>query len=132
MQIGATSTGDAYQQPDADGYLRFSASATGDFITFSVPIAEAGTFAVSGLVGKARDAGNYQLEVGTSQNGPFMAIMSQDMYSSSATPVRTAMTSGTFTASPGLYHLRFRVLGKNANATARRLRVSYVNIEKSP
>jgi hypothetical protein len=61
--------------------------------------------------------------------------MSQDLYSSSTTPVKTAMTAGAVTYSssgfvPGLRYFRFRVLGKHASATAHRLRLSYLKIQK--
>lgn len=130
------SSGDPKTVSDTHGYFRYSANATNDTITFAIPISEPGTYTVTGHVGKAPDAGNYQLEVANSIGGTYTAIMSQDLYLNATTPQKTAMTSGTVTYSTtgftaGLRYFRFRVLGKHASSSGYLLRLSYLKVSKN-
>ncbi len=129
------SSGDSYTRADNYGYFRFSANAVGDYITFAVPIVEAGTYDITGQVGKMRDNGNYQLEYASSLSGSYTAIISQDFYSSVSVPLKTALTPGVITFAsggftPGLRYFRFRVLGKAANAQNYRMQLGYLRITK--
>jgi hypothetical protein len=131
------SSGDPKTVSDTHGYYRYSANATNDHISFAIPISEPGTYTVTGHVGRARDGGNYRLEVSdTISGGTYTTIMSQDLYQNVTTPSKTAMTSGTVTYSatgftPGLRYFRFRVLGKNASSTGYLLRLSYLKVSKN-
>jgi hypothetical protein len=132
----AAYSGDGMSVWDSNGYFRYGANATGDYITFAVPISEPGTYTITGHVGKARDGGNYRLEVANSLGGSYTSIMSQDLYLNTTTPSKVAMTSGTVTYgsvgfTAGLRYFRFRVLGKNASATGYLLRLSYLKVSKS-
>lgn len=132
----AASSGDGMALIDANGYFRYGANATGDYITFAIPISEPGTYTITGHVGRARDGGNYRLEVANSLGGTYSSIMSQDLYANSTTPSKVAMTSGSITYpsagfSAGLRYFRFRVLGKNASATGYLLRLSYLKVTRN-
>ncbi len=130
------SSGDSYIAGDNHGYFRFSANAVGDYVTFAVPISEAGTYDINAHIGKMRDNGNYQLEYSSSLSGPYAPIVTQDFYSSVSVPLKTAMTMGTITIpaagafTPGLRYFRFRVLGKAANAQSYRMQLAYLNVAK--
>jgi hypothetical protein len=130
------SSGDSYTAGDVYGYFRFSANAVGDYVTFAVPISEAGTYDINAHVGKMRENGNYQLEYANSLSGPYAAIVTQDFYSSVSVPLKTAMTMGTITIpaagafTPGLRYFRFRVLGKAATSLGYRMQLAYLNVAK--
>lgn len=133
LQVAAASDGISFW--DSDGYFRLAANATGDSVVFAIPVSESGTYDVTGHIGKARDGGNYRLECSNSLSGPWVTIVNQDQYTSSTTPVKTALTgsvtipaSGTFV--PGLRYFRFRALGQNVNATGFLMRLSYLNVQK--
>jgi hypothetical protein len=133
LQVAKTSDGVSFW--DSDGYFRLAANATNDEVTFAVPVSEQGTYDVTGHTGRARDGGNYRLEYSHTLSGPWTTLVDQDQYTSSTTPVKTALagvvtipTAGPFV--PGLRYFRFRALGKNANATGYLMRLSYLEIEK--
>jgi CSLREA domain-containing protein len=133
LQVAAVS--DGFSSWDADGYFRLAANATGDQVTFVVPVSEQGTYDVTGHTGRARDGGNYRLEYSHSLSGPWTTLVDQDQYTLSTTPVRTAIagtvtipTAGAFV--PGLRYFRFRALGKNVNATGYLMRLTYLKVEK--
>jgi hypothetical protein len=133
LQVAANS--DGFSHWDADGYFRLAADATNDQVTFAVPVSEQGTYDVTGHTGRARDGGNYRLEYSHTLTGPWTTLVDQDQYTSSTTPVRTALagvitipTAGAF--APGLRYFRFRALGKNANATGYSMRLTYLKVAK--
>ena len=135
VNLQVTAASDGISLWDSDGYFRLGANATGDYVTYAIPVSESGIYDVTGHIGKARDGGNYRLECSNSPSGPWVTIVDQDQYTSSTTPVKTALTgavtipaSGTFVA--GLRYFRFRALGKNASATGYLMRLSYLKVQK--
>lgn len=113
----------------ADGeYFDFKPNATGDFITFAVPLVESGTYDFTGWVRTRSTGGIYAAEVASSIGGSYTLLSSKDLYSSSQ--AKTSWTGVLTVATPGLYYVRFRVTGKNGASSGRELDLSSLNFVK--
>jgi hypothetical protein len=103
-----------------EGYERGAGTAYADggtgeqFVTYAVPIAEAGSYALTVRVRKAADAGQFQAAVAEAPGGPWTDLGPvQDTYEAAdAFASITLAASHTF-AAPGQKLVRFAVVGKN-------------------
>ncbi len=99
----------------------FNANALGNYITYTLPVAKAGTYHVRVGLRRAPNEGIFRLAInGVNQGQP------QDEYSSSVTYV--ARDLGTVYLNSGNQAFKFFVTGKNANSTGYNLRFDYIEL----
>jgi hypothetical protein len=111
---------------------RFDATATGDFVTYAIPVAKTGSHAISAKVRKGNDRGIYQVAISSSPSGPWTNLSTaQDLYASSQSFATLSLGSVTF-GSTGTKYVRFTVTGKNASNTTsfRRLFLDWIGISE--
>lgn len=87
-----------------------SNTTVGSFVTYSVPVAQAGTYNVKVRVKTGSNRGKFQLTIGTLKHG-----LVQDEYSPSASYQVRDLGPVTF-ASGGVKSFRFTVTGKNVSS----------------
>jgi hypothetical protein len=126
-----------------DGYSRgagtvyAATSATGQFVTYVVPIAEPGRHALAVRVRQASDAGQFQVSVADSAGGPWTDLGSvQDSYagsgSGSGSFVEVSLAAAHDFATAGQKMFRFTVTGKNAASGGHRLFLDYIRATSLP
>jgi hypothetical protein len=111
---------------------RLQASGAGDFITYVVPIPEAGTYDVTIRIKKTSNAGKFKVGTASSQNGTYTYFTpDQDGYSGSTTfPAAFTLGSRTFSTAQK-YYVRFEVTGKNAVSTGYSIYTDYLKVNKT-
>lgn len=108
-----------------------SSSATNQFVTYVVPVAQTGSYSVGVGVRKASNAGRFQLAVASSPGGPWTNIGSeQDTFASSATFSALSISSSFNFGSVGQKYVRFTVTGKNGSSSSFQLFLDYVRLTK--
>lgn len=120
-----------------DGYARgagisyAAASASGEFVTYVVPIAEAGSYQVSVGVRRADDAGQFQVAVADDPAGPWSELGSvQDSYAPSPRFDEIPLAE-LDVAAAGQKLVRFAVSGKNAESRSFHLYLDYIRVKRS-
>lgn len=111
------------------GTLYAATSDAGEFVTYVVPVAEAGTYDVTVGLMTAPDAGAFRLAAADDPGGPWTDVGAvQDGYAMDAAFTEVGPLSRvTFTA-PGQKYLRFTVAGKNAQGGGYRLYLDYLRL----
>ncbi len=112
-----------FQDPEASGGAGrfFNADSIGDYITYTVPVAKAGTYRVRVGIQTRSTKGIFQLAInGVNQGSP------QDEYSPSVTCGMRDL--GTVTLSSGNQAFKFFVTGKNPSSTGYKLVFDYIEL----
>ena len=112
-----------------------AADATQQFVSYVLPIAEAGTYAISVGVKKASDAAQFQVTVADQPAvvGQTKALGTvQDTYAGSEGFAELKLTDGQAFATAGPKTFRFGVVGKNAMSLGYRLFLDYIKVSKLP
>lgn len=108
------------------------ANAANDFVTYAVPVPDAGSYNVKVRVRRGNNRGRFQLAVSSSPSGPWTSVGAvQDLYSSSTTFTELNLNSGTpvsLTSSPTYF--RFLVTGKNAASSSYQLFLDYIRLTR--
>jgi hypothetical protein len=107
--------------------------ATGQFVTYLVPFAEAGSYAISVGVKHAGDAGQFQAAIADSAGGPWTDLGGvQDTFGGDAAFEARSLAASHQVASAGQKLLRFTVTGKNTGSAGYQLFLDYVKAAKLP
>jgi len=105
------------------GALRWlQANAVGDYVDFTVPVPQAGSYAVSVGFKKYRSRGKFQLAVDGINQGS-----EQDQYATGARFVEADLGTKTFSTA-GDKHFKFTVTGKNGASTSYQLCFDYIRL----
>lgn len=106
---------------------RFDATATGDSITYSVPVPHPGTYTINVRVKRHTSRGIFQLAIDGANQGSV-----QDLYSTAtgaaAYQIRSLGTK-TFT-SAGVKQFKFTVTGKHASSSGYNLAFDYIEVTR--
>jgi len=107
-----------------------AATAPGDFVTYAVPVPEAGSYAVSARVGTGPGAGMWQLSVSDgpgSPSGPVGGV--QDGFAAAPGWTTLELGSVSFTSAGGK-PFTFAVTGRNGQSTGYGLVLDYLTVTK--
>ncbi|MDF2924490.1 MAG: hypothetical protein K0R57_3404 [Paenibacillaceae bacterium] len=118
------STGVVKDNADASGgkYRLFNAYNVNEYIEYTVPVAQAGTYHVKIRVMRFSDNGAYQIQInGNNQGSPV------DMYQPSGKFIDFDLGNVTI-GSPGMQLFRFTVTGKNASSFGYKLPLDYIQM----
>lgn len=121
---------DPYIVRSTQADVLFQATADGEYITFSVPNVQAGTYGIAITVEKGPNRGIFQLESSSSLGGSYTAHGSPlDTYLSSWTlgQVLPAVTGVTFSGT-GTRYFRFRITGKNVSSSKHNLSLDQMTL----
>ncbi|MFC4776773.1 choice-of-anchor Q domain-containing protein [Paenibacillus sp. GCM10023252] len=128
-QLSYTNSGDYtanYSDSNASGgsFSGYDANVAGDYIEYTIPVSETGTYAL--VVGNKNNynRGTYQVSVdGVNVGSPF------DQYGASASYPVTAVGNVTFSTT-GNHTVRFTVTGKHASSSDYELGIDYIRLTK--
>lgn len=137
LQVQATGPGSHAVVTAPDGYARGAGTgyaatgASGEFVTYVVPIAEAGSYQVSVGVRRADDAGSLQAAVADDPAGPWLQLGSpHDTFASSSAFQEIALeTLDVASATQKLF--RFSVSGKRSESRGFNLYLDYIRLKRS-
>jgi hypothetical protein len=105
-------------------------NAANDFVTYTVPVFQTGTYNVKVKVRKNNNRGKFQLAVSSNPTGPWTNIGSvQDLYNPSSSFVELNV-SNSASLSAGTRYFRFFVTGKNAASFGYQLFLDYIKLTK--
>ncbi len=125
---GVVMTPDGYDRGAGTTYA--ANNATGQFVTYIVPIAETGSYAVSVGVRQGSDAGQFQVAVADDASGPWTNVGTvHDTYAASGAFAELNLAANHGFASAGQKRFRFTVTGKNAASAGHRLFLDYVKVK---
>ena len=120
-----------------DGYargagIRYAAtSASGEFVTYALPVAEAGGYWLSLGVRRAEDAGQLQVAIAHDPAGPWLDLGSPlDTYAPSSEFEEISLAQ-LDVAAAGEKLIRFKVSGKRAESRGFHLYLDYIRMKKS-
>jgi alpha-tubulin suppressor-like RCC1 family protein len=120
-----------------DGYDRGAgivipaASATGEFVTYALPIGEAGLYDMAVRVHSAGDAGKFQIAIADNAAGPWTAVgAEQDGYTTGSAFASLGPFATPLFTSPGEKLVRFTVTGHNTASTGYKLFLDYIEAKK--
>jgi len=103
--------------------------ATGEFVTYLLPVAEAGRYDVAVGVMKSPDAGTFRLAVADDPAGPWKDVGAvQDDYAASPTFAELGPLAAAAFTTPGEKYLRVSVAGKNDASAGYHLFLDYVRL----
>ena len=121
-----------------DGYDRgagatyAATSATAEFVTYALPIGEAGRYDVSVRARTDGGAGKFQLAIADDPAGPWTPLgAEQDSYAAASTFASFGPFQTPVFATAGEKLLRFTVTGKNAASSGFKLNLDYVDARRS-
>jgi hypothetical protein len=120
-----------------DGYARGAGTAyeatdaSGQFVTYVVPIAESGSYRISVRVRRAEDGARLQVAFADDPAGPWTNSEAYDTYASSSEFEEFSLPS-VDVALPGQKLVRFSVLGKNPESSGFHLYLDSVRVERLP
>jgi alpha-tubulin suppressor-like RCC1 family protein len=121
-----------------DGYDRgagatyAATSATAEFVTYALPIGEAGRYDVSVRARTDTSAGKFQLAIADDPAGPWTPLgAEQDSYAATSTFASFGPFQTPVFATAGEKLLRFTVTGKNAASGGFKLNLDYVDARRS-
>jgi hypothetical protein len=101
-----------------DGAMSLDATGAGQYITFTLPRLDAGTYDLTVRVKMLNNRGVAQMAMGNAVNGPFSNLGGPlDFYAASATATNL-VTLRVTNATTGPKYLRFTVTGKNAASSS--------------
>ena len=104
--------------------------ASGEFVTYVLPVTEAGTYAIDVGVLQGNASGQFQLAIAGDPAGPFVDLGGlQDTYAPNVSFPAVAFPPFTFDA-PGQKYLRFTVTGKNPASSAYGLYLDYIDVAR--
>jgi hypothetical protein len=107
--------------------------ANGQFVTYLVPVAETGNYAISVRVRQAGDAGRFQASVADDPAGPWTNLGPvQETYAASAGFAERSLAASHAFATTGGKLLRFTVAGKDAASAGYRLFLDSVKLARLP
>lgn len=102
---------------------KLSSNAVNDYIAYTIPLAQAGTYTVKVMVKKASTRGQFQMKIDGVNQGAV-----QDQYSASSAFVEFNLGTKTFTTA-GDKEFRFTVTGQHANSLGFDLTFDYIKLE---
>jgi len=106
-------------------------SGTNEFVTYALPISEAGRYEITVGGRTDADAGKFKIEIADDAAGPWTALGGElDGYEKPAAFALFGPFATTF-ASPGEKLVRFSVTGKNPSSTGFRLTLDFIRAKKS-
>jgi predicted outer membrane repeat protein len=116
----------------AQGGTRFHAQVDGRYVTYAVPILEAGNYTFSIRVRRGGDRGIYQVATADSLGGAYTNRgLAQDLYRSTTDSQNLTLGGATVNfATTGTKYVRFTVTGKNNSSSSRNLYLDYVQLKK--
>jgi hypothetical protein len=121
-----------------DGYARgagtrYDATGTSDqFVTYVVPIAEAGSYDISLGVRRADDGGQLQVAVAEDPAGPWTDLGTPKDTYAPASRFEEIPLASLNVASPGQKLVRLSVSGKQAASLGFRLYLDYIRVKRKP
>jgi len=122
---------DGYDRGAGTAYAATDAS--GQFVTYVVPIAETGSYAVAIGVRQTSDGGQFQAAVADDANGPWTSLGAvQDTYAASPAFARLSLEAAHDFTSTGQKLFRLTVTGKNAASAGHHLFLDYIKATKLP
>jgi hypothetical protein len=105
-----------------------AAGAGGEFVTYLLPVAQAGSYAVKVGILKAENAGSFQLAVADAATGPWTDVGSvQDTYAAGGGFAELGPLAAAAFGTPGQKALRFTVAGKNPQSAGYQLFLDYIS-----
>jgi hypothetical protein len=138
LQVHATGPAPHAVVTTPDGYDRGAGTsygatgASGHFVTYVVPVAEAGSYEISVGVRRAEDGGQLQAAVAGDPAGPWTEIGTvQDTYAAPSRFEELPLASMDLT-SAGQKLVRFTVPGKRAESAGYRLYLDYLRVKRRP
>ena len=109
-----------------------AASATNEFVTYALPVAEPGRYDVTIGVRQDADAGKFQVAVANDPAGPWTPLGGeQDGYAAVSAFASLGPFATPLFAAPGEKLVRFLVTGKNATSSGHRLYLDFIQAKKS-
>ena len=109
-----------------------AASATNEFVTYAVPVAEAGRYDVTIGARQDPDGGKFQVAIANDPAGPWTPLGGeQDGYASVSAFAALGPFPTPLFASPGEKLVRFSVTGKNPASGGHRLYLDFIQVKKS-
>lgn len=118
-------TPDGYNRGAGTDYA--ATNATDQFVTYVVPIAERGRYALAVRVRQARDAGQFRVAVADGGDGPWTNLGDvQDSYAASGAFAELSLATAHDFATVGQKMFRFTVAGKNAASSGHHLFLDYI------
>jgi hypothetical protein len=132
----ASSSGDLVDIDVGGGYSgglgrRLTANANNDYVTYPIPIAEAGTYDVTVKFKRASNGGKFQTGTASTQGGAYdeAGLSAQDCFSAGTTfPAAVSVGSRQFNSAQK-YYVRFKVTG--TSGAGRLLFHDYVKVKKT-
>ncbi|HEY7375589.1 MAG TPA: hypothetical protein VIF57_25755 [Polyangia bacterium] len=113
------------------GTIYAAASASNEFVTYALPIGEAGHYDVTVRARTDADAGKFQVAIADDPAGPWTALGGeQDGYASPAGFASLGPLPAFF-AAPGERLIRLSVTGKNAASSGYRMYLDYIELARS-
>jgi hypothetical protein len=107
---------------------RLEANASGDFVTYAIPVRDAGTYSVSVRIEKGTNRGKFQAAFLDDNTGTFVNLgTAKDGYASSSS--LSSQTLGTVSYDfAGMKQFRFKVTGKNSSSSGYRIYFDYIKL----
>jgi hypothetical protein len=125
---GAVTVGGAFSKGAG---TRLDARRAGDFVTYQVPVPEAGSYGVAARIRSDGGTGTFQLSVAEAPSGPFVPIGSpRDGYAAAYEWQLLDLGSVSF-ATAGQKFFRFTMTGKNDASSGYDLTLDYLSVTKS-
>jgi hypothetical protein len=108
-----------------------AAGASGEFVTYVLPIAAPGTYAIAVGVMKAPNGGQFQLAIADDPNGPWTDVSGvQETYAPGTTFAELPIAASLSFAAAGPKYFRFTVRGRNAASSGYELFLDYLTPTK--
>ena len=121
---------DGFARGAGTSYAANSAS-SGEFVTYVVPIAEAGSYQVSVGVRRADDAGQLQVSIADDPAGPWLELGApHDTYAQSS-QIDEIQLARLDVAAPGQKLVRFTVSGKHPESRGFHLHLDFIRVKRS-
>ena len=110
-----------------------AATASGEFVTYRVPIAEPGYYDFTVGVLQSPAGGKVQIAIASAANGPWTDLAAaQDTFAQSPTfAVLGPLTTPTLFTTAGERLLRFTIVGRNAASTGHHVAIDYIDARRS-
>jgi hypothetical protein len=137
LQVRAKGPGSHALVTLPDGYARgagtsyTATSASGEFVTYVVPIAEAGSYQVSVGLRRADDAGQLQVAIADDPAGPWLELdAAHDTYAPSS-EIDEIPLARLDVPAPGQKFVRFAVSGKHPESRGFHLYLDFIRVKRS-
>ena len=113
------------------GTMYTATSATGEFVTYALPIGEPGRYDLTVRGRSDANAGKFQIAIASDPTGPWIDVGGeQDGFSAAGGFVSMGPFTTPLFTSPGERLLRFTVTGKNPASTGFQMALDYVEAKK--